>query len=133
MIQVITREWEITKTFIFEVVMGDGLVKLDWQDFELMAQAGRPAVTVRVDALLSVSEQTAKALDEVRKNINGTLSCVMAVIFFKKDKELMMEELGGLNGVLSDLVDENVQIYWSIQQAEEMTNDRRVMLFAFEK
>ena len=35
MVQIITREWEIAKTYIYEVVLRDGLIGLDWNDFEM--------------------------------------------------------------------------------------------------
>ncbi len=44
MIQVITREWEVTKDYIFEVVLRDGIIKLGWHDFEMKAQESRSAV-----------------------------------------------------------------------------------------
>lgn len=133
MIQVITREWEVTKTYIFEVVLRDGLIRLDWHDFEMKAQESRPAVAVKADEPLGISEMTAKAIEEIKKNINGTLSCVMLVISCKKDKELMMEELGGMSDSLSRLADENVDIFWGVQLSEQITNDRSVTVFAFEK
>lgn len=37
MIKTITREWEITKDYIFEVALRNGIVKLGWHDFEKMA------------------------------------------------------------------------------------------------
>lgn len=133
MIEVIKQEWEITKMYIFEVVLRDGMIKLDWHDFEMKAKESRPAVAVRADEPISLSELTTKAIDEVRQNVNGNLSCVMFIVSFKKNKELMMEELCGMNDCLSRLADENVDIIWGVQQAEEITNSRSVTVFAFEK
>lgn len=133
MTQVITREWEITKTYIFEVAMRDGLIHLDWYDFEMMAQGSRPAVAVKVDEPLSLSELTTKAIDEVKRNIKGTLSSVIIAISFKKDKAIMMEEMGGVNDCLSCLYDGDVDITWGVLRTEEITNNRCVTVFAFEK
>lgn len=133
MVKVITREWDIAKTYIYEVVLRDGLIRLDWNDFEMKAKESRPAVAVKVDEPLGISELTAKAIDEVKKNIKGTLSNVMVIISFKKGQDLMMEELGGMNGSLVRLADENVDIIWGIQQVEDITNNRCMTVFAFEK
>lgn len=133
MIQVITREWEVTKDYIFEVVLRDGIIKLDWHDFEMKAQESRPAVAVKVDEPFGLSRMTAKALEEINENIEGLLTGLIVVISYKKDKELMMEELGGLNDNLSRLAEENVDINWGIQQDGQITNGRCITVYAFEK
>lgn len=133
MVQVITKEWEIAKIYIYEVVLRDGLIRLDWNDFEMKARESKPVVAVKVDEPLGISGLTDKAINEVKKNIKGTLSSVMVVISFKKEHELMMEELGSLNGSLACLADENVNIIWGIQQVEDITNNRSVTVFVFEK
>lgn len=133
MIQVTTNEWEITKTYIFEVVLRDGLIKLDWHDFEMQAKRNKPAVAVKVDEPIDIAEQITQALDEVKKHVRGKLACVMLVVSFKKGKDLMVEELGGMNDSISCFAREDVDIMWGIQQVEEITNSRCVTVFAFER
>lgn len=133
MIQVITKEWEVTKDYIFEVVLRDGIIKLDWHDFEMKAQENRPAVAVKVDEPFGISKMTVKALEEINENIDGMLTGLIVVISYKKDKELMMEELGGLNDSLSRLAEENVDINWGIQLDGQITNNRCITVYAFEK
>lgn len=133
MIQIVTKEWEITKNYIFEVAMREGLINLDWYDFERRAQESRPAVEVKVDELLDISSMIEKAGEEVKKNINGTLSSLMLLISYKKDKELMMEEMNGLNDILPKLAEDNVDICWGIQQNEQTENDRCITIYAFER
>lgn len=133
MVQVITREWEITKTYIFEVVMRDGMIRLDWNDFEMKAWKNKPAVAVIIDEPLSISEMMVKTIEEIKKNINNTLSSVMIIISYKKDQPLMMDELGGMNECLSRLAEEDVEINWGVQEADEITNSRSMTIFAFEK
>lgn len=133
MIQIITKEWEITKTYIYEVVLRDGLIKLDWKDFEMKARESRPAVAVKVDEANSLAELTFHAIGEVKKNVKRVLSCVMVVLSFKKGHDLMMDELGGMNESFSRLADENVDIMWGIQQIENINNNRSITVFAFEK
>lgn len=40
MVQVIKREWEISKTYAHEVVMRNNMVCLDWTNFEIQAGEG---------------------------------------------------------------------------------------------
>lgn len=133
MIKIVTKEWEITKNYIFEVTMREGLINLDWYDFERRAQESRPAVEVKVDEPLDISSMIEKAGEEVKKNINGTLSSLMLLISYKKDKELMMEEMNGLNDILPKLAEDNVDICWGIQQNEQTENDRCITIYAFER
>lgn len=133
MIKIVTKEWEITKNYIFEVTMREGLINLDWYDFERRAQESRPAVEVKVDEPLDISSMIEKAGEEVKKNINGTLSSLMLLISYKKNKELMMEEMNGLNDILPKLAEDNVDICWGIQQNEQTENDRCITIYAFER
>lgn len=45
----------------------------------------------------------------------------------------MMDELGGMNECLSRLAEEDVEINWGVQEADEITNSRSMTVFAFEK
>lgn len=115
------------------MVLRDGLIKLDWNDFEMKAWHNKPAVAVKVDESLDISEMTVKAIEEIKKNIKSTLSSVIIIISYKKDQNLMMDELGGMNESLSRLADGDVEITWGIQEADEITNSRSMTVFAFEK
>lgn len=57
----------------------------------------------------------------------------MLIISYKRDKELMMEEIGGLNGSLSRLAEECVDINLGIQQNGQIINDRSITVYAFER
>lgn len=70
MIQIIKQEWEITKTYIFDIVLRDGLIKLDWNDFEKRAMQYKPCMAVWVDEPISLSSLTENALEIIRKDIN---------------------------------------------------------------
>ena len=128
MIQIITREWEVTKNYIFEIVLRDGLIKLDWHDFEMKAQESRPAVAVKVDEPFNISKMTETALEEIKNNIKGTLASLMLIISYKKNKEV-----GGLHDSLSRLAEEGVDINLGIQQNGQIINDRNITVYAFEK
>ena len=98
----------------------------------MKAWKNKPAVAVKVDEQFGISEMTVKAIEEVKKNINNTLSSVIIIISYKKDQHLMMDELGGMNECLSRLAEENVEINWGVQEADEITNSRSMTVFAFE-
>lgn len=131
MIQVVTREWEITKNYFVKVAMIPGMINLEWNDFEKKAQKGRPAVEVKVDELLDISSMIEKAFEEVKKNINGTLSGLILVISYKK--ELMMEELNELDSILPKLSENNVDVSFGILQDEQTENDNCITIYAFER
>ena len=133
MVQIITREWEITKNFIFEVVMKEGLMKIDLNDFENTTKHSKPAVAVKVDEPLGISEMMDMAFEEMMKNLTGTLTSVIIIISYRLDQNIMMAELGGMNKSFSRLSEEEVEIVWCIQEADDITNSRSITVFAFEK
>ena len=133
MVQVVTREWEIAKMYISEVVSREGRITLEWSDFEMSANLGKPAVAVIVDEPLDVSVLVARAFEEVNKNLRSALSSLIVVVSYKKEQSLMMDEMQRVYAGLSDIVDEGVDFMWGTQDVEDMANDRRIMVFAFEK
>lgn len=133
MIQIKKEEWEITKMYIFDVALRDGIVNLDLQDFENKAREARPAVAVKVDEPLDVSGLTEKAIGIIKENVSGKLDSVMVVVSFKEGNELKMEDLDGMGACFLRLANENVDVVWGLQQADDITNDRQVTAFAFEQ
>lgn len=131
MIQIIKQEWEITKTYIFDVALRDGMIKLDWHDFETRAMQHKPLVAVKADEPISLAKLTESALEAIHTYVNNEISSVMVVISYKKDNEIMMDEMGELNEFFSQMADEDIEIVWGIQQADDITNSRCVTVFAF--
>lgn len=133
MVQVVTKEWEIAKTYIYGVALKKGLMNLDWEDFERKAQWGRPSAAVTVDEPLSLPELMAEAVAQMEKYTGRTHSGVMVVVSYNKGHELMMDELGDLYDSLSNYIDCNeVDVTWGIQEDEEIANHRCVMVFVFD-
>lgn len=130
MMQVIKQEWEITKTYIFDVALKDGLINLDWQDFETMARQYKPFVAVKVDESIALSELMEKTLLELRKNINEGLNSIIVAVAYKDD-EIVMDEMDGIKDCISRLIDEHVDIIFGIQQSDDITNSRCVTVYAF--
>lgn len=131
MIQIIKSEWEIAKTYILDVALRDGIINLDWQDFENMARGSKPAVAVKIDEHHDVSELTEEAIRKAKENVRGKLDSIIVLVSFKKGYELMMDEMGGINDCFSCLEDEDVEILWGLQQDDSIANDRCVTVFAF--
>lgn len=133
MIQVFTKEWEITKNYIFDVTSKASVINLDWHDFEHRAQAGRPVVAVKVDEPLAFSELMSEGIGLAKQHIRGTLSSLMIVAASKPGEDLMMEELGGVGAILNEFADEGVDIVWGLLETEDIEHNHCVTVFAFEK
>lgn len=129
MVQVITREWEITKTYIFEVALKEGAINLDWNDFEMNAQAGKPVAAVIIDEPQSIAEMTTKAIEEAWKAVKGTLSSLIVVLSYPKGYSLKMTELEGLAQIFAGLPD--IDVIWGVQESDTI-NATTITVFAFE-
>lgn len=129
MVQVITREWEITKTYIFEVALKEGAINLDWNDFEMNAQASKPVAAVIIDEPLSIAEMGTKAIEEARKAVKSTLSSLIVVISYPKGYSLKMTELGELSEIFAGLPD--IDVIWGVQDSDTITTTT-ITVFAFE-
>ena len=129
MVQVITREWEITKTYIFEVALKEEAINLDWNDFEMNAQAGKPVAAVIIDEPQSIAEMTTKAIEEAWKAVKGTLSSLIVVLSYPKGYSLKMTELEGLAQIFAGLPD--IDVIWGVQESDTI-NATTITVFAFE-
>ena len=133
MVQTITKEWEITKTYIFDVASRDGIINLDWNDFESRARNMKVAVAVKVDEPSTVGELAQKAIEVVLDYMGNDLGSVIVAISFKPDDEMMMGEMESLCDSFSGLTEREIDVLWGIQSSNEIENKRCVSVFAFEK
>ena len=133
MIQVFTKDWEITKNSIFDVAEKKSLICLDWHDFESRAMVSRPVVAVKVDEPLAFSELMSEGIGLAKQHIRGTLSSLMIVAASKPGEDLMMEELGGVGAILNEFADEGVDIAWGLLETEDIEHNHCVTVFALEK
>lgn len=133
MVQTITKEWEITKTYIFDVASRDGIINLDWNDFESRARNMKVAVAVKVDEPLTVGELAQKAIEVVLDYMGNDLGSVIVAISFKPDDEMLMGEMESLYDSFSGLTEREIDVLWGIQSSNEIENKRCVSVFAFEK
>ncbi len=132
MIQIIKEEWLIAKTYIYEVVLRDGLVNLDWNDFELFAKGHRPIVAIKNEDNLSVAELAEKAMSEVKKYCAEKIYGIIIFVSYKEGEEIMMNELLRLIDGMGKIADESVKIMYGVSKNDDMECKRSICIYAFE-
>ena len=132
MVQTITREWAIAKTYMYEVALHDGVISLDWDDFQTLAENHRPLMAIKIDGDAAVKELVAKAMNEIHRECSSSPSGLIVSISYKKGEEIMMDEMFGLSDSMDNIANENVEIKWGISQNDSQTSKRCVWVFAFE-
>lgn len=131
MIRTITKEWQITKMYIYEVVLRDGVISLDWDDFEIFAEKHHPLMAIRNEGNVPVKNLVSEAMEEVKKYSSGKLSSIIISISYQKNTEIMMDEMFGLSDNMDEIAGENVEIKWGICQGDNLESKRSVCVFIF--
>lgn len=131
MIQTINKEWQITKMYIYEVVLRDGVISLDWDDFETFAEKHRPLMAIRNEGDVSVKDLVSEIMAEVTKHCSDKPSSIIISISYQKDAEIMMDEMFGLSDSMDEIAGENVEIKWGISQGDNLESKRSVCAFVF--
>ena len=111
----------------------DGIINLDWNDFESRARNMKVAVAVKVDEPSTVGELAQKAIGVVLDYMGNDLGSVIVAISFKPDDEMLMGEMESLCDSFSGLKEREIDMLWGIQSSNEIENKRCVSVFAFEK
>lgn len=132
MVQTITREWAIAKIYMYEVALHDGVISLDWDDFQTLAENHRPLMAIKIDGDAAVKELVAKAMNEIHRECSSSPSGLIVSISYKKGEEIMMDEMFGLSDSMDNIANENVEIKWGISQNDSQKSKRCVWVFAFE-
>ena len=132
MVQTITREWAIAKTYMYEVALHDGVISLDWDDFQTLAENHRPLMAIKIDGDAAVKELVAKAMNEIHRECSSSPSGLIVSISYKKGEEIMMDEMFGLSDSMDNIANENLEIKWGISQNDSQKSKRCVWVFAFE-
>lgn len=131
MIRTITKEWLITKTYVYEVVLQDGMISLGWDDFQTMASNGRPIIAVSVDGDVTIGELASDAMAEIKKHCSGSPSGIIVSVSCKKVEEIMMDEMFGLSDSMDNIASENIEIKWGICQNDGLESKRCVSVYFF--
>lgn len=132
MIQTTTKEWQIAKAYIYDVASQDGMINLDWDDFQALADSHRPLMAVKVDGDVAVDELLTRAMNEIQAHCPPKPSGFIVSFAYNEGEEIMMDEMSGINDCMDNLFDEAVDIRWGIAKKEGMESKRCVCVFAFE-
>lgn len=132
MVKTITREWEITKTYMYKVALRDGVISLDWDDFQTLAESHRPLMAIKIEGDESVTNLVVRAMSEIKKQYSDSPSGIIVSISYKKGDEIMMDEMFGLSDSMDNIATENVEIKWGISQNDSQKSKRCMWVFAFE-
>ena len=124
MVQIIKKEWQITKIYIYEVVLQEGIINLDWNEH-------RTLIAVKNEGDAPVSQLVDKAMGEARRQGISQPSSIIVSIFYKEGEEIMMEEMFGLCDGMNQIASEDVAIKWGISQNDSLENKRSVNVFIF--
>lgn len=132
MIKTIAREWEIAKEYISNVSMREGLIHLDWRDFESIADKHRPVLAVKVDDDGTIGELTAMGLKEIGRHLPGKVSGLIVAVSFRSDDEITMDEVNCLNDCFDTLLADDMEFKWGVSPVDNLGTKRSVTLFLFE-
>ncbi len=132
MLQVKTREWEITKAYIYDVALLPGLINLDWDDFKAYAERHRPVVAVINDGDAPVNELAEQAMAEMQRHFYDHPSNLIVSLSYSEGEELTMDEMGCVSDCLRMLADEKTEIKWGVSQNNSLKCKRCISVFAFE-
>lgn len=131
MVQTITKEWQITKMYIYEVVLRDGVISLDWDDFETFANENIPLLAIRNEGDTPVKDLVKEAMDEAKNHYSDKPSSIIISISYQKDTDIMMDEMFGLSDSMDEIASENVEIKWGISQDDSIKSKRSIFVFMF--
>lgn len=132
MIERINKEWEITSTYIFNVISKKGVINLAWNDFCYMAREHKPITLVSVSNNQSLSNIVKVGLQELINDATLKITGIIVAIETAKGTELMMKEMQEVSACFTDMFNEMVNVIWGLQENEKLPmNDRSIMIFAF--
>ena len=104
-VAIITKEWEMTKDYIFEVAMKHGLINLDWHDFENFAYKYKPLLV--------------------------KVSAVIISMAFKPSSPMAVDEMNGMNANLDELTNQGTDILWGLREDDGIPYERSATLYVF--
>lgn len=131
MIQILTKEWEITKEYIYEVALQQGIVQLDINDFLFAVRYRRPLLAVKVEDEALIPELCQQAFHNLDSNLSLKPSVVILNFVYGEDNPIHIEEMQALMDIFQSYNEQNIEIKWGLQSRKEFAYQRQVQLFAF--
>lgn len=127
-VAIITKEWEMTKDYIFEVAMKHGLINLDWNDFANFASKYKPLLAMKADGYGTVSDQMSIALKGMNLQADVKVSAVIISMAFKPSSPMLVDEM---NANLDELTKQGTDILWGLREDNGIPYERSVTLYVF--
>lgn len=130
-VAIITKEWEITKDYIFEVAMKHGLINLDWHDFENFAYKYKPLLAIKADGYGTMSDQVSIALKGINLQADVKVSAVIIPMAFKPSSPMAVDEMKGMNANFDELTNQGTDILWGLREDDGIPYERSATLYVF--
>lgn len=132
-VAIITKEWEMTKDFIFEVAMKNGLINLDWNDFANFASKYKPLQAMKADGYGSMSDQMSISLKGMNLQTDVKVSAVIISMAFNPSRPMVVDEMNGMNVKFEELTNQGVDVLWGLREDDDIPYERSVALYVFAK
>ena len=130
-VAIITKEWEITKDYIFEVAMKHGLINLDWNDFANFASKYKPLLAMKADGYGSMSDQMSIALKGMSLQADVKISAIIISMAFEPSSPMTVDEMDGMDVKLDELVSQGMDVLWGLREDDGIPYERSVTLYVF--
>ena len=130
-VAIITKEWKMTKDYIFEVAMKHGLINLDWNDFANFASKYKPLLAMKADGYGSMSDQMSIALKGMSLQANVKISAIIISMAFEPSSPMTVDEMDGMDVKLDELVSQGMDVLWGLREDDGIPYERSVTLYVF--
>ena len=130
-VAIITKEWKMTKDYIFEVAMKHGLINLDWNDFANFASKYKPLLAMKADGYGSMSDQMSIALKGMSLQANVKISAIIISMAFEPSSPMTVDEMDGMDVKLDELVSQGMDVLWGLREDDGIPYERSVALYVF--
>ena len=131
MTQIIWNEWEIAGTFIYEIALSGGMMKLGWRDFESLAHDFSPRVAIKVEEDAPLK----KLLKDAMMKLTQNYDCIKGLIVslgFRQGEEIQMDDVNDALDCFREFnLAYDVNIRWGIEHNGSPEGTRRVIVIAF--
>ena len=130
-VAIITKEWEITKDYIFEVAMKHGLINLDMNDFTKFASMYKPLMAIKVDGTGPMSDQMSIALKGMNLQADVKVSAIIISMSYNPSCPMLVDEMNEMNINLDELTNQGTHILWGLRDDDGISYERSVALYVF--
>lgn len=130
-VAIITKEWEITQDYIFEVVMKHGLISLDMNDFTKFASKYKPLMAIKVDGTGPMSRLMSIAMNVMNLQAKGKVPAMIISMSYNPSCPMIVDEMGGMDVNLDGLTSKGSDVLWGLRENNDIPYERSVALYVF--